>query len=397
MKKLLLFLLPILFLSIFALQAKALTLEDCEKPESTDSGCIEILSKKIGELGDQKKTLSNQISQFNNQIRLTQLKITEAQTTVDKLENEIGALGARIGNIATSVDKLEVLLKQRIVATYQQGFVSNLEIIVSSQNFSDFILRAQYLKQVQENDRKILTNLQQTKANYANQKDDREIKQAQIEESKKKLEALRADINYQKASKQALLIVTQNDESKFQKLLSQIQAEQAVAFGGGTETYLRDVNAGETIGSVATYGASSGCSSGPHLHFEVHKNGSIQDPNNYLKSASVAYSYPESQYSIYGTVNPHGDLSWPINDPIWINQGFGAQKSSFIYGASGHLGIDMQTGSGNAGGNTVKAVKNGKLYGGSYQCGGSYPGALLYARIKHDDGLETLYMHIVPH
>ena len=131
------------------------------------------------------------------------------------------------------------------------------------------------------------------------------------------------------------------------------------------------------------------------MHFEVHKNGSIQDPNNYLKSVSVTYNYPESQYSVYGTVNPRGDLSWPINEPVWINQGFGAQKNAFIYGPAGHMGIDMQTGP-DAGGDPVKVVKSGKLYGGSYQCGGSYPGTLYYAKVEHGDGLVTWYLHMIP-
>ncbi|MBI3341587.1 hypothetical protein HY024_00530 [Candidatus Curtissbacteria bacterium] len=386
-----------LLISVFATKAVfSVSLDDCENG-SKDSGCIDLLQKKIDDLGNQKKTLSSQITQFNSQIQVTQLKIADAQATVDKLEKEIGALSARIGNINQSVDKLEGLLKERIVATYQQSFVSDLEIILTSSDFSDFILRAQYLKQVQENDKKILTNLQETKSNYANQKDERETKQAQVAASKKQLEGLKASLDSEKAQKQALLVTTQNDETKFQALLSQVQAEQAISFGGGSESFIRDVHTGDSIGSIASWGASAGCSSGPHLHFEVHKDGSIQDPNNYLQSTSYQYNYPDSEQSVYGSVNPHGNLPWPIDGPIYINQGFGAQKNSFIYGSAGHLGIDMQSGAGSAAGENVKAVKDGKLYGGSIQCGGAYPGSLFYARIKHDDSLDTLYLHMIPH
>lgn len=367
--------------------------EECDKG-STDAGCIDYFNRKLADLGSQKKTLSSQIAQFNSQIQLTQLKISDSIATIDKLEKEIGALGARIGYVNQSVDKLESLLKKRILATYEQGFVSNLEIIVSSRDFSDLILRLQYLKQVQESDKKILTGLQQTKANYANQKDEREAKQAQIEASKKQLEALKASIDKQKIEKQAFLEQTKNDEARYQLLLSEAQAEQAVSFGGGTETYLRDVSQGDSIATIASMGVSAGCSSGPHLHFEAHKNGAVQDPNNYLKNTSYNYNYPDSYKTVYGSINPHGDLPWPINDPIGINQGFGAQKNSPQYGPAGHLGIDMQVGSGDATGQTVKTIKSGKLYGGSYNCPN---GRLLYARVKHEDGLDTLYLHTVAH
>src|SRR3990167_5837004 len=180
----------------------SVTLEECEKediPADKVSECIEVFSNKVSELGEQKKTLSSQIAQFDNQIRLTQLKISDAQATIDRLEKEIGVLGFKIGYITDSVERLEILLKQRIVATYQQSFVSNLELLLTSRDFSDLILRLQYLRQVQENDKRILANLQQTKANYANQKDDREQKQAAIEESKKKLLGLKDSLDKQKA------------------------------------------------------------------------------------------------------------------------------------------------------------------------------------------------------
>jgi peptidoglycan hydrolase CwlO-like protein len=376
-----------LFVLFLAKSVSAVSLEDCENG-SKDSACIDLLQKKIGDLGTQKKTLSGQIAQFNSQIQVTQLKIADAQATVDKLEKEIGALGARIGYINQSVDRLGVLLKQRIVATYQQSFVSNLELVLTSSDFSDLVLRLQYLKQVQENDKKLLTSLQETKSNYANQKDERVQKQAAIEESKRELEALKVDFDNQKIQKQQFLEATKNDEARYQRLLAQAQAEIAITFGGGSETYIRDVNQGESIGSIASYSVSPGCSTGAHLHFEVHKGGGVDNPGNYLKSGG--YAYPEGyDQSYYGSVNPSGDLPWPLNETVIIYQGYGSHPFAKAFYSNGtHQGIDMDSGS-----KTVKAVKSGKLYGGSYSCSN---GSLYYAKIDHGDGLTTWYLHMVP-
>src|SRR3989337_2753764 len=68
-----------------------------------------------------------------------------------KKRKEINVLGFRIGYITESVEKLEILLKQRIIATYEQSFISNLELLLTSRDFSDLLLRLQYVKQVQEN------------------------------------------------------------------------------------------------------------------------------------------------------------------------------------------------------------------------------------------------------
>ena len=388
---LLFFVLPIFLLVLSAKPVLAASLEDCEKdPSANLSDCINLFNSKITDLSNQKKTISSQIAQFDTQIKLTQLKIADAEKTITQLEKEIGILGFRIGYVTDSIDKLEVLVKQRIVATYQQSFISNLELVVASSDFSDLLLRLQYLKQVQENDKKILANLQQTKANYANQKDERETKQAQIEEQKTKLEALRVNLDKQKVEKQAFLVITQNDESKYQKLLAQAQAERAIVFGGGSDVFMRDVHGGDSIGSIASHSASPGCSTGAHLHFEVHKNNGLEDPNNYLRSgANYHYSYPDSQISTYGSINPHGDLPWPLSEPVTIHQGYGSHSFAQSFYANGiHTGIDMDSSQ-----SSVKAVKDGKLYGGSYNCSN---GKLYYAKIEHSDGLTTWYLHMIP-
>jgi len=172
--------LPIFFLVLASSLIHAVNLDDCEKEPTSDIGdCINLFTNKVSELTNQKKTLSSQIAQFDTQIKITQLRISDAQSTISQLEKEIGILGFRIGYVTGSIDKLEVLVKERIVATYQQGFVSNLELVVASNDFSDLLLRLQYIKQVQENDKRILASLQQTKANYANQKDEREANRQQ--------------------------------------------------------------------------------------------------------------------------------------------------------------------------------------------------------------------------
>src|SRR3989304_10211727 len=359
----------------------AVSLEECEKkdiPADKVSECIEVLSNKVTELGEQKKTLSSQIAQFDNQIRLTQLKISDAQATIDRLEKEIGVLGFKIGYITDSVERLEVLLKQRIVATYQQSFISNFELLLTSRDFSDLVLRVQYLRQVQENDRKILASLQETKSNYANQKDEREEKQAAIEENKEKLLGLKASLDQQKLEKQKFLEVTKNDEARFQRLLAQALAEKKAISAVFSEALSRlnsgegeSVSEGQTIAVLGNSGAPT-CSTGPHLHFMVTKDGTTQDPAGYLKDVSPGWDNPDPKPTFSGSWN------WPISNPT-VTQIYG--KSWYVthlgwYNGGIHDGIDM------TGGPTITAPRAGKLILGSTYCGSS---VLKYAAVKHND------------
>jgi len=356
---------------------------DCDK---SDVVCLE---NKVNDLKGQAKTLSSQIAIMDSQINLTQARIEANKREILDLTLDIDTATKKISTLQDSLNKITEVLLNRIVATYQAGRVQPLEMLLSSRDASSLLTKLNYLRIAQAHDKRLIYDVQQAKNDYANQKDIYEAKKKKIESLKLQLEAYSKSLEQQKVAKQQLLIATQADEARYQELLAQARAERAVVFGGGTDSYLRDINQGDTIGYIASHSISPGCSSGAHLHFEVQKDGSVQNPNNYLKSANFSYDYGSDSYSYYGTINPSGDLPWPLNEPVVIHQGYGSHGFAQDFGYSGgiHTGIDMDSSS-----STVKTVKSGKLYGGSYNCSN---GKLYYGKVIHDDGLITWYLHVV--
>ena len=200
----------------------------------------------------------------------------------------------------------------------------------------------------------------------------------------------------QKAAKQKLLNVTQNDEKIYQRLLEQARAEYAaikgIIAGAGTETKLREVKKGEVIASVIS-GASCN-SSGGHLHFIVQDNGSVTNPFNYLKSVDHSNCSGSGCGSSDGdSFNPSGSWDWPLNPAIELEQGYGntwAARNTWvgrIY--SFHNGIDI-----NGSSNSALSVSDGDMYRGSYSVGCTLP----YLKLFHKNlNIRKFYFDVYTH
>lgn len=392
----LIFVFSVLFLSLQFLNiAVSETITPTPTPTQDNSQAVKDLQNqindlqnKVSDLQKQEKTLSSQIAVMDSQIKLTQLRINSTKQQITDITLDIDTTNKKISTLQNSLVKLTGVLMNRIVATYEVGTVQPFHILLSSNNVSNFFSRLNYLKIAQEHDKRLIYDTTQAKNDYANQKSIFEDKKHQIEALKAKLEAYTAELDQEKKNKQALLAVTQNSESVYQQKLAAALAEQRaitqIGAGLGNVVDVGGIKEGDTVGNMIS--GRSACSSGTHLHFEVHKNGSLQDPSQYLSSKSVTFeNSPDGSFSFGGS------WSWPISDPIYVEQGYGMTywARSGWYGGGPHTGIDLYSNSSS----TVHAVRDGELFRGSIACGG---GQLLFARVDQIDGVQTYYLHIFP-
>src|SRR3989344_5964991 len=151
---------------------------------------------------------------MDNQIKLSELKIIETETTIKKLAIDIDNLTVRLEKLQTQVDNLSNVSTNRIRLMYQQSLTNPLsELILSSDGLDDYILRSQYLNQIRKNDIRVLDQLHQTKTNYNDQKELLDQKKKQQEDLHTKSIAQKASLDRQKKEKDALLKETKNSEA----------------------------------------------------------------------------------------------------------------------------------------------------------------------------------------
>ena len=339
---------------------------------------------KISDLQSQGKTLSSQIGVMDGQIKLTELRIAEAEEQIKDLERDIEIAKGKVSSLQKDINVSTKALMGRITAVYQVGSMKPWEVFLTANNLHDVFTRLTYLRVVQASDKRKVYAAEQAKNDYENQKSIYEDKEAEAQALSKKLSDYTSQLDKQKKDKQALLTETRGSEANYQKLLAQARAEfqaiQGIVAGKGTESEVGKVSEGQQIASIIP---SSSCNStGPHLHFIVKDGGSTQNPFNYLKPVDYSNDSGGDPF------NPSGSWEWPIAAPIQFNQGFGADTwyVRTYHRYPFHDGIDINSSS-----HAVKAVKSGTLFRGSYSVGCALP----YMRLKHEDGKETFYLHVI--
>jgi len=326
---------------------------------------------KISDLQGKEKTLSSQIGVLDNQIKLTELRIDSTQQQISDITLDIDTADKKIDSLEGSLDNLSEVLLNRIKATYVTGSSSGFQVLLSSNSVSDFVTRANYLRIAQQHDKKLIYDTVQARNDYANQKEIYQDKKSTIEELKLELEGYNSQLDKDKKDKEQLLSVTKNDEAQFQSLLARLKADAASINQalGNIGAKIGPVNKGDVIAGVG----SSGCSTGPHLHFEVYTNARVEngrvvgnrtDPRPYLESSSYQQPVP----------------GYPGSVTTWYGE---------VYFLGTHTGIDIA----NPFGTPIRAMDSGEAYATSATC--SYNGQLGKGIIvDHKNGTVTLYWHI---
>jgi peptidoglycan hydrolase CwlO-like protein len=212
--------------------------DNSEKIEELEDQ-IEEYEDKIKDLRSEANTLNNEIESFNAQINVTQLKISNSiekirrtEREIDDLTGDIGQMIERIDQMAERIDYQEEILNERIRERYKTRETSPIIVLLGSNTLNDLVKKAAYLKVMEVQDNKVLSQMRDTKDVYNRQKklyEEEKEKEEELQEQliveKANLDAYKRDLESKKAEKARLLEATQNDEQKYQDLLAEAKAE----------------------------------------------------------------------------------------------------------------------------------------------------------------------------
>ena len=343
----------ILLVLVILLQATivmAASKSELQQQQKENNKNMKDIEETIEQIQANKSAVMKEVESLINQI-------SDYKTQIDKLESQISVLQEKINQAQSEITLKEGEYTERrelandiIVAMYEQGETTYLDVLLSSASIVDFISNYYLISELTEYNIELLKTIEQERIDLENQKAELENDKKELDNAKKEIEVKYNELKTMQDKKNAQIAKLTAAEKEEQAELEKFKEDQRKI-----EAELRRIQEEEA---------------------KKNNNGNI----SHTPSKS-GYIFPVAGLSKANINN----------------------KSYPSY--SGHTGVDVNI---NVIGKNVVAVKSGtvtisKAIKGSiknYDSNGNYVGSYSsygeYIVINHHDGTMTLYGHMKP-
>ncbi len=306
----------------------------------------------LNEIQNNIKETKVKIDQVERNLSSAMKQISSLNAEIANYENEIEDLNSKIADVTNQINDTEVelkkaeeaysnqenLLRTRIVAMYEAGETSYLDVLLSSKSVTDFISKYYIVNEIAEGDKNLLDKMEQNRNSIEETKAMLVSSKEQIESLKKNKEDTANSLKNSKAMKQSYVDQLSEEESSLNDELEQFEKDKK-SIQEELARIARENNGGKDI-----------------------------IPG---KPSEAGYIFPVAGLNIYN-----------------INR-------RYYPSYAGHTGVDINI---NVTGKSVVAVKDGTVVTSTAQryANGNYRSYGEYIVIDHHDGTMTLYAHMYP-
>ena len=308
---------------------------------------IQETKDNLNEVNSQKEESQDKVNNLSSQIDSYESKINSLKSEIETKTNEVNELQKKLDELEAEREKNQSLLDERLVTLYESGEVSYLDMLLSSTDLTDFISSYYMIETLTAADKELIQNLENDKKEIADTQEKVNNSLGEIEKNKTELESVQQELSKAKNEEQTKVDKLteqshdlENDVEEYEKKMKELDAKekaQEAALQKKYEEAKKKAEQGNSSGSNSNSGSSSGGS--------VSSKGFIRPVKTGKITAGMYYS--SGKY--------HGAVD------------FGVSVGTPVYAAADGIVVTS-------------------TWGGFDSYG-------YYIKIKHYNGLYTLYAH----
>ena len=321
-------------------------------------------NEKITQAQQEKERVTNEKNQTIDEVNSLTEQITDYQSQINSLDAQIDEANNKLEEQTKKLEEAEKqyndqqdTLNTRIVALYEAGETSYLDVLLSSESVTDFISNYYIISEIAECDVELLEQIDNQKQEIAKAKEEIENSKNQLATAKADKERVSQELQEKKSEKDSYVAQLSQEEQDIEAQIEalqqaniQIDKDIAAAREAARKKLEEEKKKQQQQNNNNNSGSNSGSSSG----------GGISNPS----SAGFIYPVPSG----YATITTN----------LYYSNG------------SYHGAVDF--GTGGISGQPVYAVADGVVITAKALTT-SYGN---YIIIMHRDGLYTLYAHGQP-
>ena len=182
------------------------------------------LQDKINNAKSELKNIQNSQRDAKSELENLTIQVMDAENELDSLKAELSELESSIETKESEITekqaeikRKEKLLQERIVALYEAGDSTYLDVLLGSDSLLDFLSKYEIVQQIVDADTALITDLDNDKKALENEK-------AELETSKAKVKELK---DQQEIKSNELKILKKNKQSEVDKLSDEEKSKQS--------------------------------------------------------------------------------------------------------------------------------------------------------------------------
>ncbi len=224
MKKFLAVVLVCVFMCVYTIPAIAASVSELEdKKDELESQKQEVQDQKEA-VSAERESVMDEVIDLTAQIAEYESQISELNDKIDSLETSIDSTEKEIEQLEKETKEKEQLLLDRLVAMYEKGQTTYLDVLLSSEDITTLISNYYRIEEMAEADQAVIDSIKEKQAETETKKQQLEKEKNEVDESKKEVEQKNKSLETARAEKQSKVNSLAAQEDELQSQIDEFEA-----------------------------------------------------------------------------------------------------------------------------------------------------------------------------